>query len=649
MNLLTELGWLRRPPGNLRDRCRSLSHRMSEPDIAFDTALVDVASHGLDINQLAWVSKLVAGRSKSPIDTVLARFKLGLLGSGTLSLISAAIPGCGARHLTLIEVVEGDYGRSLEDAMNPDSRIRTAELDGVLLALDYRDLHLGAAVVDTSAAAKAVDAAFSRLQTIAENLRPSLKGPLLVQTLVPPADPLFGSLDTAEVGSSYAMVSTLNQRIARWTAETGDVLVDAARLASAVGLQSWHDHAQWHAAKLPCAPDLVPIYADVICRTIAAVRGKTRKCLVLDLDNTLWGGVIGDDGPEGIRLGQGSAEGEAYLAIQRAAIEYRARGIVLAVSSKNDEMVAREPFRTHPEMLLKEEHIAVFRANWQDKASNLRAIAEQLNIGIESLVFLDDNPFEREQIRRELPLVAVPELPAEPALYPTVLAWAGYFEAVTISIEDRKRADFYQANAARNFVLAESSDMESYLQSLDMRCTIQPFDRVGRARIAQLINKSNQFNLTTRRYTENEVAAMEGAPSKFTMQVRLADKFGDNGMISVIVFDKCGDVWTNDIWLMSCRVLGRRVEEAALAHVCGAAKVQGAKQLIGRYLPSVKNRLVADHYSKLGFKKLEEKEGGETVWTLDLDSYSPPNLPMAINTANSAATLEKESARWSKQ
>ena len=155
-------------------------------------------------------------------------------------------------------------------------------------------------------------------------------------------------------------------------------------LASAVGLQSWHDHAQWHAAKLPCAPDLVPIYADVICRTIAAVRGKTRKCLVLDLDNTLWGGVIGDDGPEGIRLGQGSAEGEAYLAIQRAAIEYRARGIVLAVSSKNDEMVAREPFRTHPEMLLKEEHIAVFRANWQDKASNLRAIAEQLNIGIES-------------------------------------------------------------------------------------------------------------------------------------------------------------------------------------------------------------------------------------------------------------------------
>ena len=646
MNLLAELGWLRRPPGDLRARCRSLGSSVSEADLAFDTALVDVASYGLDINQLTWVSRLVADRLKSPIDTVLARFKLGLLGSGTLSLISAAIPGSGARHLTLIEVVEGDYGRSLEDALNPASRIRAAQPDGVLLAFDYRDLHLDTAVADPSAAAKRVEAVFSHLQTIAENLRPSLKGPLLLQTLVPPAEPLFGSLDTAETGSSYAMVAALNECIARWTAETDDVLVDAARLASAVGLQNWHDPAQWHAAKLPFAPGLVPLYADFISRTVAAIRGKTRKCLVLDLDNTLWGGVIGDDGPEGIKLGQGSAEGEAYLAIQRAALEYRARGIVLAVSSKNDETVAREPFRTHPEMLLREDHIAVFQVNWQDKASNLRAIAERLNIGIDSLVFLDDNPFEREQVRRALPLAAVPELPAEPALYPTALAWAGYFEAVTISTEDRKRADFYQANATRNATLAESSDMESYLRSLNMSCTIRPFDPIGRARIAQLINKSNQFNLTTRRYTENEVATIEGAPDKFTMQVRLADKFGDNGMISVIVFDKCGDDWINDIWLMSCRVLGRRVEEAALAYVCAAAKAEGAKQLIGRYLPSAKNRMVANHYGRLGFKQIEEREDGGTVWTLDLDSYCPPDLPMMINTANSIATPEQDGVQY---
>jgi FkbH-like protein len=631
VSFLADLGWLRPPPPDLRARCRSLAASVSKPDVAFDTALVDIAGHGLDINQLTWVSRLVADRLNSPIDTFLARFKLGLLGSGTLSLISSAIPGSGPRHLTLIEVVEGDYGRALENALNPASRVRSAQPDGVLLALDYRDLHLDVAVADPKAAAARVEAAFSHLQTIAENLRPSVKGPLLLQTLVPPAEPLFGSLDTAEAGSPLAMVVALNERIVRWTAETEDVLVDAARLANAVGLQSWHDPAQWHAAKLPFAPDLVPLYADFISRTVAAIRGKTRKCLVLDLDNTLWGGVIGDDGLEGIRLGQGSAEGEAYLAIQRAALAYRARGIVLAVSSKNDEAIAREPFRKHPEMLLREDHIAVFQVNWQDKASNLRAIAERLNIGIDSLVFLDDNPFEREQVRRELPLVAVLELPAEPALYSTALAWSGYFEAVTISAEDRKRADFYQANAARTATLDESSDINSYLRSLDMSCTIRSFDRIGRARIAQLINKSNQFNLTTRRYTESGVAAMEVAPDKFTMQVRLADKFGDNGMISVIVFDKSGDTWINDTWLMSCRVLGRRVEEAALAYVCAAAKAQGANRLIGRYLPSAKNRMVANHYAKLGFNQIEESAEGSTVWALDLDSYCAPDLPMKVN------------------
>jgi FkbH-like protein len=631
MSLLADLAWLRRPPADLRDRCRSLKGRVSKPDLAFDTALADIASYGLDINQLAWVGKLVADRLKSPIDTVLARFKLGLLGSGTLSLISSAIPGSGARHLTLIEVVESDYGRSLEDALNPASRIRAAALDGVLLALDFRDLHLDTAVADSKAAAERVNAAFTHLKSIAEHLRPSLKGPLLLQTVVPPAEPLFGSLDAAEAGSPCAMVTALNGRLARWAAETDDVLVDVARLASSVGLQNWHDHAQWHAAKLPFAPELVPLYADFISRTVAAIRGKSRKCLVLDLDNTLWGGVIGDDGPEGIRLGQGSAEGEAYLAIQRAALEYRSRGIVLAVSSKNDEAVARGPFRTHPEMLLKEEHVAVFQANWTDKASNLRAIAEQLNIGIDSLVFLDDNPFEREQVRRELPLVAVPELPAEPALYPATLAWAGYFEAVAISAEDRKRADFYQANATRAAALAESTDMDSYLRSLDMTCTIHPFDRVGRARIAQLINRSNQFNLTTRRYTESQVAAMEDDPGKFTMQVRLADRFGDHGIISVIVFDKSGDSWINDTWLMSCRVLGRRVEEAVLAYVCATARTQGAKQVVGRYLPSAKNRMVADHYGRLGFTQIEQSADGATVWALDIGSYCAPDLSMKIN------------------
>jgi FkbH-like protein len=629
-NLLANLGWLRRAPADFRERCRSLAGKTNEPDIVSDTELIDIANHALDINQLIRVGKLSTDRVKSSLDTVLARFRLGLLGSGTMSLIAQAIVGSGPRHSTLIEVIEADYGRSLEDALNPQSRIRCAQLDGVLLALDYRDFRLDTAAADAEAAATRIEAAFSRLKVMAENLRSSLRGPLLLQTVVPPMELLFGSLDAGEPGSPRTMVAALNRRIAKWSREGDDVLIDAAGLANTVGLQNWHDPLQWHSAKLPFAQDMVPLYADYICRTISAIRGKARKVLVLDLDNTLWGGVIGDDGLEGIRLGQCSAEGEAFLAIQRAALEYRARGIILAVCSKNDDATARQPFRTHPDMLLQEEHIAAFQANWNDKASNLRAIAEQLNLGIDSLAFLDDNPFEREQVRRELPLVGVPELPPEPALYPRVLNWAGYFEAVTISAEDRKRADFYQANAIRTSAMASSSDMGSYLRSLGMICTIRRFDAIGRARIAQLINKSNQFNLTTRRYTENEVAAMGTAQDKFTMQVRLADKFGDNGMISVVVFNKSDEAWTNDVWLMSCRVLGRRLEEAVLAQVCAAAKAEGAQRLIGRYSPSPKNRMVADHYGKLGFTLVEEDTDGGSVWVLELARYQRPELPMQI-------------------
>ena len=264
------------------------------------------------------------------------------------------------------------------------------------------------------------------------------------------------------------------------------------------------------------------------------------------------------------------------------ALALRARGVILAVSSKNDEANARAPFRDHPDMLLREDDIAAFHANWADKAANLRAIAESLNIGVDALVFLDDNPAERMQVRQELPLVAVPELPDDPALYPRTLAAAGYFEAVAVSREDRDRADMVQANARRAAALGASSDIGAYLASLDMVCTIGFVDEVARARVAQLINKSNQFNLTTRRTTEVELAAAIADPVKHVVQVRLVDRFGDNGIIAVLIADKgLADegpgVWEIGVWLMSCRVLGRRVEEACLAHLVEAARAAGAE------------------------------------------------------------------------
>ena len=353
---------------------------------------------------------------------------------------------------------------------------------------------------------KRFGARIQQLRQIVDNLRPFVSAAIFVQSVVPPLEPLFGSFDRVEACSPLAMIDSLNCQIADWAAEGGVVLVDVARLAATVGLENWDDPRHWHASKLSFSPSLLPVYGDVVARTIAAVRGLSRKCLVLDLDNTLWGGVIGDDGLGGIQLGQGSAVGEAFLAIQKMALELRARGVVLAVCSKNDEHSARLPFRDHPDMLLREDHIAVFQANWTDKAANLRAIAAVLNIGVDALVFLDDNPAERLQVRRELAAGGVPELPDDPALYPRTLAAAGYFEAVGFSKEDRERADNYQANAQRAAALNASGDIGAYLASLDMVCTIGLVDEVARPRVAQLINKSNQFNLTTRRYSESELA-----------------------------------------------------------------------------------------------------------------------------------------------
>jgi FkbH-like protein len=350
---------------------------------------------------------------------------------------------------------------------------------------------------------------------------------------------------------------------------------------------------------------------------------------VLDLDNTLWGGVIGDDGVDGIALGQNSAVGEAHVALQRFLLDLRRRGVILAVCSKNNDATARIPFREHPEMVLKEDHIAVFVANWFDKANNLREIAATLNIGTDSLVFLDDNPVERAQVRLVLPEVAVPELTEDPADYIGLLANAGYFEAIGLSAEDMARADFYQSNAER-VSLQKVGNLEEYLHSLQMVASISPFNAVGRVRIAQLINKSNQFNLTTRRYSENEVEAMETDPARFSLQVRLADRFGDNGMISVVIFNIGTEEWSCDTWLMSCRVLGRRVEELVLATVAKAAIRAGAKRLVGTYLPTKKNSLVAEHFAKLGFAKISELADGGTKWLLALDGYKSPELPMQV-------------------
>ena len=373
------------------------------------------------------------------------------------------------------------------------------------------------------------------------------------------------------------------------------------------------------------------MYGELVARLLAAKQGRSAKCLVLDLDNTLWGGVVGDDGLEGLVIGQGSALGEAFVAFQEYARELARRGVILAVCSKNDEANAVEPFDKHPEMVLKRHDIASFVANWNDKASNLRAITDELNIGIDSLVFVDDNPFERTLVRRELPMVAVPEVGDDPATFAQTLADAGYFEALAVTEEDRARGEQYQGNRQRERLKASTTDLDSYLRSLEMELIWRRFDKVGLQRTVQLINKTNQFNLTTRRYTEEDVLAVMEDSRAFGLQLRLVDRFGDNGIIAIVIGKMNGtEDLAIDTWLMSCRVLGRQVEPTTLNLIAETAKRLGARRLIGEYLPTKKNGMVKDHYAKLGFTVAETGEDGSSRAVLDLPTFAPASTFITV-------------------
>ncbi|HZE42203.1 MAG TPA: HAD-IIIC family phosphatase [Steroidobacteraceae bacterium] len=591
-----------------------------------------LARHSLDLNDLTKLAKVLGkarldGKSVDP----LRPFKLAVLSNSTIDLIVPALVASAIRHGIALDVVQPSYDQVAQEALTPDSKVNSSKPDAVLLALDYRALPLKMSPGDADAAHATIQGALGYLRMLRDGIKANSNAVCIFQNFAQPAETLFGALDASLPGTLRSLLANINHELAQYAAASGDVLLDAAGIAQTVGLAEWHNPRLWNMAKFSFSEELIPLYADHVSRVVAALRGKSGKVLILDLDNTVWGGVIGDDGMEGINIAQGDAAGEAHLAVQRLALDLRQRGIVLAVSSKNTDEVARRPFEQHPEMLLKLEHIAVFQANWNDKATNIQAIAEELSLGLDAMVFLDDNPAERGLVRKLLPEVSVPELPQDPAYYARTLAAGGYFETVAVSGEDFKRAQQYQDNAKRADLQRQVGGLEAYLASLEMSITFQAFDATGRSRIVQLINKSNQYNLTTRRYTDPEVVAAEDDPTVFTLQVRLSDIFGDNGMISVVIC-RPGDAgdWQIDTWLMSCRVLGRKVEHMVLREMLKHARTAGILKLVGTYRPTDRNKLVVDHYAKLGFTKTAEEESGLTRWELFVDGAEPETAPMTV-------------------
>ena len=607
-----ELFWLPKQSewGSSLQAARALSAEDAAP------RLVELANARIDFMQTGKLDRVVQsfGEALRPHLKRAPVVRLALIGSSTLAHLVPAIRVAALRRGFGVEIFEGHYGMYLQELADPNSELYAFKPDVVLIALDAHHVASG----QTSSAAGALDT----IQSCWKLAKEQLGAAVIQQTILPVMPTVLGNNEHQMKASPASIIAEINHQLRSLAAEAGVHLLAVDALAEIDGLRSWFDVALWHRSKQEIHPTASPLWGDHVGRLLGALRGLSYKCLVLDLDNTMWGGVIGDDGLEGILLGQGNAVGEAFVAFQKYAASLASRGIILAVCSKNDDARAKSAFEQHPDMVLRLKDIACFVANWQDKATNIRHIAKTLNIGLDSLVFADDNPFERNLIRQELPMVAVPELPEDPALYISAVAEAGYFEGLVLTNEDRERGQQYQANAERERARESVTDMASYLRGLEMRMIWLPFEPVGLSRVAQLINKSNQFNLTTRRYTEEDVAELMSDGTSMTLQLRLLDRFGDNGMICVIVGKMAdGETLEIDTWLMSCRVLGRQMEETTLNLIVERARKMGARKLVGFYLPTSKNSMVKEHYGRLGFTQTSAGEDGSSSWLLDLDLY----------------------------
>ncbi len=552
-----------------------------------------------------------------------------MVSNATMDLMIPAMVVAALRHGVYLSVISADFGQVAQEAFDAQSMLNQSQLDYVLLALDYRAFDFSSNTFAAVAPGVTAQDVCDYLCQLTTAFRQHSGVASIVQTLVSPPYSLMGSIDRSTQGSLRRGIAETNQLIDSLTENSPDLLFDVEGLAAELGTYQWFDQRQWLMSRIPMDNRFVPIYADRLGRILGAARGKSKKCLVLDLDNTLWGGVIGDDGIDGIVLGQGNPRGEAHLALQQYALELKKQGVVLAICSKNEETNARQPFLEHPDMLLKESDIAVFVANWQDKASNLKEIATQLNIGLDALVFVDDNPAEREIVRQFTPEVSVPELPSDVALYAKTVASAGYFEMIAFTKEDSLRAKQYSQNAVRSSLMASSENISEFLESLAMEVEFSDFDDFGRQRITQLINKTNQFNLTTKRYTESEILQFQHDCNVMTLQVRMKDRFGENGMVSVVICKKGASNWHIDTWLMSCRVIKRKLEEAVCDEVIRRAKADGIETISGCYIPTAKNDLVRNHYQELGFTPFENVES-EDKWQLTVTDYKSKKPPITV-------------------
>lgn len=557
----------------------------------------------------------------SPDQLPLAPLRVALLSSFSIEFIHDTLVALAFVEGLRIELYQAGFGQFRQEILNPGSGLYAFGPDVVVLALEGKDLVPDLYRHDAPDGNVALDTAVAEagqeLAALAQAFREQSAAIFLVHNFAPPTWRRLGILDGQPGPSQAELVAALNAALARMCRESRGIhAVDYAGLIQRTGTFAWYDDRMAHYARAPIAQAVLPQLAREYVKFFRALAGKTKKCLVLDLDNTLWGGVLGEDGPGGIQLGP-DYPGSAYVEFQRAIRGLRQRGVILAIASKNNPADVDEVFATNGHMVLRPEDFSALRVGWNAKSQSLLEIAAHLNIALDHIVFVDDNPAECDEVAHAVPAVTVVALPAQPEHFIRTLLEPGYFDGVSVSTEDLRRAELYQQRDQAEELRAQSGSIEDFYRRLEMEVTFAPVREASLARAAQLTQKTNQFNVTTIRYSEVELLERQADPACLVTTVQVRDRFGDNGIVGFLMTRATGDEVKIDTLLLSCRVIGRTVETAMLAHVCEHASQRGARRVLGRIVPTSKNAPAGDLYERHGFAR-KAGEGGETSWELDL-------------------------------
>lgn len=547
----------------------------------------------------------------------LPAIKVALLGDSATQLLAQSIVAYGVEYHFNIDLFESEYAQIEKQIFDSKSELYSHSPEFVIIYKSSLTLLKKFYSLSQPHRESFAEDISGNLELILNALNKNLTTSIVVFNFIEEDDMVFGNYGNKIRTSFVYQIRQLNIKLMELSQKYRNLFIcDLNRITAEVGRKHSIDPKLYITSDMHLNLDVIPEVAKNVCDIFVAAKGNVRKCVIVDLDNTLWGGIVGDDGVENLQIGQ-LGIGRAYTEFQLWLAELKRRGIILAVCSKNTEEIAREPFLSHPDMILKLEDFAVFIANWENKVDNIITIQKILNIGFDSMVFIDDNPFERNMVRQAIPEITVPEMPEDPSEYLPYLKSLNLFETTVYTEEDNVRTLQYQQESKRVLIQKMYSTEDEYLESLHMLAKVEKFNDFNIPRVAQLTQRSNQFNLRTIRYNEEEIKKMSESQNFLTFAFSLRDAYGDYGLTGIVILNKReSNSYFIDTFIMSCRVLNRTFEEFILNHIVRKAKEKGCKELIGEYLPTKKNSIVKDLYKKLGFKQKGE------LWVLDTEIYN---------------------------